>query len=249
MYIIIRDCDLPLIYINDTLNNYLEKFFVSSSTDRTLYNIAISYVAAYIFYIIQVHIPFEINNQHGMQLIKNDVINNINDIKLLLLLISELTVQTESNGKYLSVKNSSKSFYIIEHSKKQILKITFLETYHKLKERIIMQNEQILSHHAISYLDLYIVELLSALPIDEIFSISDNIYFQKCTQGNARIITNSSIKRANFIISQLEQRYDFIFESYSITTDINQKSIYETLNLRICQYSENELERKVKITF
>lgn len=38
-------------------NDFFKRLLVPEGEDRTLYNIAISYVAAYIFYVLQVHIP------------------------------------------------------------------------------------------------------------------------------------------------------------------------------------------------
>ena len=52
LFFIIRGSTAPLIFDNDILR-FL--FYSPESSDKTLYNIAISYFAAYIFYIIQVY--------------------------------------------------------------------------------------------------------------------------------------------------------------------------------------------------
>lgn len=58
--IIICFCDATVLKPFETWT-----FLLQSDKDKTLYNIAISYVAAYIFYILQVYIP-EKNKEEGL---------------------------------------------------------------------------------------------------------------------------------------------------------------------------------------
>lgn len=69
--VIIRFCDYPLWGI---LENALGRFLlVPKGSDRTLYNIAISYVAAYIFYLLQVHIPMYITHRNNLDVYRKAI--------------------------------------------------------------------------------------------------------------------------------------------------------------------------------
>ena len=54
IFLIIRGSTLPLL-IDNNIMRYL--FCTDIDGDKTLYNIAISYFAAYIFYLIQIYYP------------------------------------------------------------------------------------------------------------------------------------------------------------------------------------------------
>lgn len=54
IYFIIRGSTAPLLF---NVNILRVLFYTDVNTDKTLYNIAISYFAAYIFYIIQIYLP------------------------------------------------------------------------------------------------------------------------------------------------------------------------------------------------
>lgn len=54
VFFIIRGSELPILY-NSKILDFL--FCVEKNSDKTLYNIGISYLAAYVFYIIQVYYP------------------------------------------------------------------------------------------------------------------------------------------------------------------------------------------------
>lgn len=244
IYIIIHDCEIPIIHFDTAIDKYIELIFLKSSTDGTFYNIAISYVAAYIFYIIQVYIPAITDNHHGINLLKNDITKTINNIQLLLLIIHEMT-DIKNNELYL--KDTMNDFYIIETSKNQILKINFLNTYTSLKELIHNKKEHLLTNPALNYLDNNLCELLYSLPIEDLFVISDNIYKQKKRNINTKIINNESISNTTFIISQLKQRYGFSFETYYITNDINLQTTYVAGALPLINCTQNELEIKIKL--
>ena len=243
-YIVIKECDIPLLNFTPELNSFLEKYFVSQNADKTLYNIAISYIAAYIFYLIQIYFPSKYNDIRSLHILAEDITQHINDIKLLILLISELTDQKDNSLHPNTVKN----LYIIEKNENLISRFTFLQTYHLLKERILKRNALIMSHHALSHLDCYLIEYLSALPINRLLALSDNLYWQKCNGTNTPIINIQSLSETNFIISKLEQYYPFTFETYAVSNDIAQNSIYEASNIHLSYHSDNELERKVQLS-
>lgn len=54
VFLVIRGCTVPLL-VDNQFTRFL--FYSDEHGDKTLYNIAISVIAAYIFYLVQVHIP------------------------------------------------------------------------------------------------------------------------------------------------------------------------------------------------
>lgn len=218
--------------------------FINSQTDNTFYNIAISYIAAYIFYLIQIYIPTIENNKHSISILRKYIEKNVNSINLLLLLISELT--DNCNGEL--YPNNTMELYILEKEQSQILKITFSKTYHDLKSSIQSINELILSNHAFSNLDNNIIELFSSLPIDDLFAISDNLFNQKSNIKKTNIKLNGAIDKIQFIISQLSQRYGFVFENYTSVTDDELKREYDIYSQHAWKYTYKELEVKVQLT-
>lgn len=54
VFLVIRGCTIPLL-VDNQLTRFL--FYSDGHGDKTLYNIAISVIAAYIFYLVQVYIP------------------------------------------------------------------------------------------------------------------------------------------------------------------------------------------------
>lgn len=245
IYIITRDSELLIFHFNNGIDKYIERLFLKTSNDNTLYNIAISYVAAYIFYIIQIHIPAIIKNNHGINLLKTNITKSVNNIKLLLLLISELT---ERNPEGLFLKDNISALYIIEEKENQIFKITFLDTYITLKDLISAQTADILSSNMFSYLDNNLSELFSSLPIDDLFVLADNIYNQKQKHTHTVIIENGAISITNSIINELDKRYSFSFETYHTTDNLIYQSKYIGQHLSLSHYTNNELEIKVKLT-
>lgn len=243
-YIIIRDCELPIIVFNSNIDKYIESIFLKTTKDTTLYNISISFLAAYIFFIIQIYIPSVVNNKHGIKLLENNIIKDINNIKLLLLIISELT---KRNKNELHIKEEIDEIYIIEQSQMQIFRFTFSDSYKYLKELILSRNNNLLSNVALSYLDNNLSELFYVLPIEDLLVVSDNIYNQKCNNTHAIILDNGSIEKTEFIIAELEKRYKFCFEVYSVTTDLIYQGKYISQTLSLTSYTQNELELKIKI--
>lgn len=241
---IIKENSMPLIRTNSFWDKYIEYIFTKSSNDSTLYNISISYIAAYIFYLIQIYLPSVSEHTHGNILLKQNIEKYINYIKILILSINELL---EYNKNQLNIRNQINEIYIIEKSKKMIFKFTYLRSYEKIKTQIIKFNNDIFTNPALNYLDKNVSELLCSLPITELFTLSDNIYQQKNHLINTKIIDNEAIKKMNSIIDELQKRYGFHFETYSITDDLRQQEQYVSQSIYMAQYTENELEIKVKL--
>ncbi len=244
IYVIIRDCDFPIIRFHNFIDKYMELLFIKSYDDSTFYNISISYIAAYIFYLIQIYIPSVSNHKHSFKMTKIHIEKYINAIKVLMLIADDYR---DSQKDCSNITEDFGPFYIIEDSTNEIFKITFLDTYMRLKERIESQQHEILSNPLFNYLDNNLSELLCILPTKELFIICDNIYEQIYKSTNAEIIDNGASNKAKMIIDVLQRRYGFLFETYRVTDNINQQSEYVRCLTVMSKYTNDELAIKVRL--
>lgn len=244
MGIIIRDSEFPLVKLNNFMDKYIELLFLSSSPDRTFYNIGISYVAAYIFYIVQIYIPAVTDHNHGFLLIKSHIEDYINDIKKLMLVTNALLEKKD----WRDINRGNSYFYIVEKSRDMIFRINFLNTYKRLREQIFARQNDIQVNPLISYLDDNLSELICMLPTKELFDIADNIYAQIQRSTNAEILCNEVLDEIEQTISELQNRYGFLFESFYITDDLTLQSQYIKYLPSLALYTNNELEIKVRLT-
>lgn len=85
-------------------------FLTSTDEDKTLYNISISYVAAYIFYILQVYILEQKRTMNAINATRLDAFNLINQTNRFLFIWDTLTNKT-SDGAIVSIKKE-KFYYM-----------------------------------------------------------------------------------------------------------------------------------------
>ena len=81
IYFIVKGSSWPLLFDNEICRIL---FYMSEESDHTLYNIGISYLAAYIFYIIQVFIPERKKTQVAIAQTKLDMFNCLHLCKMFL---------------------------------------------------------------------------------------------------------------------------------------------------------------------
>ena len=81
IYFIVKGSSWPLLFDNEICRTL---FYMSEESDHTLYNIGISYLAAYIFYIIQVFIPERKKTQVAIAQTKLDMFNCLHLCKMFL---------------------------------------------------------------------------------------------------------------------------------------------------------------------
>lgn len=86
IFIIIRYSQWSLMPIFN--NKLVKNLFLPKGEDRTLYNIAISYIAAYIFYIIQVYIPSYMDHFKNIDNYRKIVKDEVNILQEILFLES-----------------------------------------------------------------------------------------------------------------------------------------------------------------
>lgn len=170
VFTIIRYCQYPLL-IHTQL---LEKLFIPTSNDSTLYNIAISYVAAYIFYIIQVYIPAMLNHYKSYQLLSTSITKEIALIQKMIF-ICRCSLTISDNDIYINPTMSSFYFKVFSDTKTYLYKFTYTNSYEPYKEQLTTLHNQITSNPNLSFLDYAFLHKYYSIPINNFLVFMDNI--------------------------------------------------------------------------
>ena len=125
-------------------------FYTDTNADHTLYNIAISYVAAYIFYLIQVYYPEKRKTKIAIIQTKQDMYNCLHQCKIF---IEGWKAYTNRNSEKSTIVGVNvhllyyQDFYghIVQMTKKCLEETVqrILEDYDKIKENIDFRNSDI----------------------------------------------------------------------------------------------------------
>ena len=108
IFLIIRGSSLPLVFDNDILH-FL--FYSNPLGDKTLYNISISYFAAYIFYIIQIYYPERKKCKQVLISTSLPVRNLINQTNMFLFVWETFTQRNSPDDGVILGVNVSKIYY------------------------------------------------------------------------------------------------------------------------------------------
>ncbi len=144
LYFVIRGSSWPLI----SNNNVIYKLFYTDPVgDHTLYNIAISYVAAYIFYLIQVYYPELKKTSIAIVQTKLDMRNCLHQCAIFINGWEAYTTRDQAKGAITGVNTQLLYFqdaegHIVQMTRKclsdTVLRI--LEDYEKIKENMDFRN-------------------------------------------------------------------------------------------------------------
>jgi hypothetical protein len=147
MYLVIRGSSWSLLFDNKVFRVI---FYTDINADHTLYNIAISYIAAYIFYLIQVFIPEKRRTDVALLSTKLDMLNCLHQCAIFLEGWKAYTIRDSQNG---TITGTKIDLLYYEDLEGHIVQITpkslsdtvsrILEQYDKVKENIDFQNADI----------------------------------------------------------------------------------------------------------
>ena len=154
IFIVIKGCTIPLL-IDNKLMRFL--FYSADKGDKTLYNISISVIAAYIFYLVQVYIPEKIRCKKQLN-IYEVYVGNRHEIFILEQFLKAIDV-------FLSCKNDKYCFhykefkYTTNYGEHCLTKDLYKETLDELTDNI----ERICKAPKFNEYDSSYQELLSML--------------------------------------------------------------------------------------
>lgn len=109
IFLIVKYSDAPLLLPE----KWFSFLLCEPDADKTLYNIAISYAAAYIFYIVQVYIPTTIKEKHALLLIHRSISAILRDLKELFYIVDHMI--EFHDGGIAEIKKCS-CYYNMEYS-------------------------------------------------------------------------------------------------------------------------------------
>ena len=159
VFLIIKGSSLPLLSDSDLLH-FL--FYSSPTGDKTLYNISISYFAAYIFYIIQIYYPEKKKTQRTLISISLPVQNLINQTNMFLFVWENFTKRNSPDDGTILGVNISKIYY--KNSSEHIMAAD-KEELTNIIERIKNDYDKILNDSSFQSCDNALRQLLLEIDI------------------------------------------------------------------------------------
>ncbi|MCM1122042.1 MAG: hypothetical protein NC416_05620 [Eubacterium sp.] len=192
VFIIIRECDYPLLVHSEIF----KLFFVHKYTEKLFYNLSLSYIAAYIFYIIQIFIPQTIRNKRACKILAMEFQKEYRLTKEFLFLVSQIT-KMEGISK-IQYKSSFSSFYYRDYSNNILKRFSEINTLEQLVQDIQQQFIAIENNKYYNELDSYIIEFYSLFPLTEIQKCLDCIIYSFNSTNNLNVVSND-------LISPIEQ--------------------------------------------
>lgn len=161
LFFIIRECSYQLIW-NTAIMRWL---FTSQSKERLMSNIAFSYVAAYIFYIMQVYIPKILNRKKVYGILNSKIEEYAIKISELSFVMGQICYQHD--GRIFVEQACFPLYYeITADNMCNIKKVGGLDTLMEMQRRIEESHALLLNRFVIYNLDVSILELWEEIPLE-----------------------------------------------------------------------------------
>ena len=165
---IICESEYPLIFNTPILHT----LFFYDRKEKLLYNISISYVAAYFFYLLQTYIPQVKANKKAIKALQNDIID---ELVTLIFLSTIIKIYTKSNDNTHTLKTTNKCiptyFILTEKDKNYIVRFSPNLSTKDMFSHLSTLHTKICSSYFFSLLDSFFSDAFSSFPIDEIEQI------------------------------------------------------------------------------
>lgn len=213
VFFIIRFCQYPL-WVNTSFFKWL---FIPNCNDGTLYNISISYIAAYIFYLLQVHLPARINHKKGLQMLMPYISNELLYINELII-ICQSSLFLENNQYTLASNNLPYYFKLKTNSKIYLFRFTYSKSYEDYKMRLQNIHDTISSNANLGLLDSSFLFEYSNIPLNRFIKFMDQV---ACNTIEGKKVYFSSIDVLNTISAAINNfcvTYNINIESEIITS-------------------------------
>ena len=153
LVVIIRGSSWPLLVDNELMRSL---FYQSENSDHTIYNIGISYVAAYIFYVIQVYVPEQKRTKNAILSTKLDVWNLLRQSTIFIEAWKRYTVRDKEKG---AITKTNIGLLYFEDSMGNVIEVT----RKKLEEtlfRILEEYKKVKNNTDFAYADMSLKELI-----------------------------------------------------------------------------------------
>lgn len=101
LFIIVKGCTATILFNNKLL---VWLFCSDVDGDKTLYNVAISYVAAYFFYLFQIYFPERNKTKRVLEITALDAYNFVNQVRRFIFVWDNMA-ETTNDGVITRIKN------------------------------------------------------------------------------------------------------------------------------------------------
>lgn len=239
IFIIIRQCSYPLVY-NTALLRWI---FLSQGDERIMSNIAYSYIAAYIFYLMQVYIPILINRKR----VRTVLATKIKKITIYIYELSYVLGQiTHKDNKGLSVDlHHFPLYYKMEYDgEKHIKRVSDSNTLFAMLNRIEELYECLLDKFVIYNLDVGIIELWEELPVEY---YSETIKFINLTaEDRTSLVMKGTTEENERVIKRIDSLFGINVQiDFTIICDGELQRKYDCA-IKRCGLPELELSLELK---
>lgn len=200
IFVIIRECNYPLLYHS----RIFEFIFVPKYTEKILYNLSLSYIAAYIFYVIQIFIPQTIKNKRACNILITKFQKEYRLTKEFLFLVSQIVKMTESSQ--IQYKSSTAPVYYEEsdyHNYNILKRFSEIGTLKLLVKDIQQQFIAIENNKYYDELDSYIIEFHSLFPLAEIQKCLDCIIYSFKSMNKLNVVSNDLLSPIKQFLNQM----------------------------------------------
>lgn len=199
IFFTIRECDYPLLFHT----KFAKLIFVHKYTEKLFYNLSLSYIAAYVFYVIQIFIPQTIMNRKAYHILISNFQQEYRSTKEFLFLVKQFIKTTEDfQIQYKSI--TSPIYYKESYYNNIILKrFSDINTLEQLVTYIRQQFTDIENSKYYDELDSYIVGFHSLFPISEIQKCLNCIKYSFDSISNLNVISNDLITPIDQFLHQM----------------------------------------------
>ena len=207
IFFIVRFCQYPLLFHS----SFFDFLFLPQFNDDTIYNISISYIAAYIFYIIQVYIPACNNHRKGFEILKPYILKELSLLQKMIFICNHSIKSNEVNYS-IDLQNNPLYFKVNSNTGILLYKFTYENSYEKYKEELQSLHNIILSNPNLGLLDSAFINDYSCINIKEFLLFMDTIAFNMKNKQNIDITSASIIENSHTAILSLCNKYNINFE-------------------------------------
>lgn len=161
LFFVIRECSYPLIW-NTAVMRWL---FIPLNKEKLISNIAFSYIAAYIFYIMQIYIPKQMNRKSVCHVLAPKMEEFIFKISEFSFVIEKICSQHDG-GTFLDLAYLPLYYKIRVNNNTYIKRVKDINTLIEMQRRLEDSYALMLNKFVIYNLDESILELWEKIPLE-----------------------------------------------------------------------------------
>lgn len=200
VFITIRECDYPLLLHSE----FAKVCFVPKYSEKLFYNLSLSYIAAYIFYIIQIYIPQTSMNRRACRILVKEFQKEYRLTKEFFFIINQIVHTTEK----FTIQYGSKIcpiYFKQDNSDNYILKrFSDINTLESLVNDIQKEFTTIENSKYYNELDSYIVEFHTLFPLTAIQKSYECIRYSSESACNLQVVSNDLLSPIEQFLSRLK---------------------------------------------